>query len=97
MCDLLTDPDFLVDGPPPVIDDTSIPSGGWGLDALGKFFHRRRRRRRRRRPRPMMVGRWVGRGNLRGKAHSRFSERFWGEKPPQHATTLGLSGRLLPI
>ena len=21
--------------------------GGWGLDALGKFFHRRRRRRRR--------------------------------------------------
>ena len=24
--------------------------GGWGLDALGKFFRRRRRRRRRRRP-----------------------------------------------
>ena len=24
--------------------------GGWGVDALGKFFRRRRRRRRRRRP-----------------------------------------------
>ena len=29
--------------------------GGWGLDALGKFFRRRRRRRRRR---PPGFGKW---------------------------------------
>ena len=30
--------------------------GGWGLDALGKFFRRRRRHRRRRRRRPPGFG-----------------------------------------
>ena len=30
--------------------------GGWGLDALGKFFRRRRRRRRRR---PPGFGKWT--------------------------------------
>ena len=34
--------------------------GGWGLDALGKFFRRRRRRRRRRlRRRPPGFGKWA--------------------------------------
>ena len=36
----------------------SLVRGGWGLDALGKFFRRDRRRRRRRRRRPPRFGKW---------------------------------------
>ena len=38
----------------PLRDMLSWVRGGWGLDALGKFF--RRRRRRRRRPRLQLLG-----------------------------------------
>ena len=62
--------------------------GGWGLDALGKFFRRRRRRRRR----PPGVGGGGGEGgSLRGGSPLKILRGGWGEdeaSPPTRSKAL---------
>ena len=63
--------------------------GGWGLDALGKFFRRRRRRRRR----PPGVGGGGGKwGSLRGRSPLKILRGGLGggEAPPNTLPGFGV-------
>ena len=61
----------------PLRDMISLVRGGWGLDALGKFFRRRRRRR------PPGLGKWaligfryeIGASGVRGSIRLVFRVR----------------------